>query len=157
MRALWGLPIALAAIITACGQAEHSQAPVARPVAASPLPASPPSGRAVSDSKAIVGEWRVAGVDGRAIDQPFAITASILPQEIHAVSQCVRWRWRADIRDGKAQLISIAPAEPPCARTRSGEETAFERAMSAARFAVRRGDGSLVFAGPAGEVTLFTQ
>ncbi|MEO7276821.1 MAG: hypothetical protein ABIW33_02215 [Sphingomicrobium sp.] len=157
MRARQLLAMVVAVSATACGRPESPQASDAQPVEVGRAPAQRPAGTAVPDSAGVVGEWRIAGIGGKATDQPFAITASILPNEIHAFSQCVRWRWRAQIRDGETKLTPLPLAEPPCARARTGEETAFERAMNEARYAVRRGDGSLVLAGPAGEIILFTQ
>ncbi|MES2120085.1 MAG: META domain-containing protein [Pseudomonadota bacterium] len=120
-------------------------------------PAPQPAGDPVPSASAISGEWRVAGVRGEAVDQREGITATILPEEIHAVAGCVRWNWAFTLQAGRLTMAARPSAVPPCTRALTATEARFEAAMSAARFAVRRPDGSLVLAGPSGEVALFTQ
>jgi heat shock protein HslJ len=146
----------LSLLLVACSTpatdpAKPIEAPQTAPVS------GPPLGEAVPDGAAVEGEWRVAGVAGRPIDQAEAITASILPGEIRAVAGCVRWTWSYRLSKGVIALQRRPSASPPCARPLTAIERDFEQAVLQATFAVRRPDGSLTLAGAGGEVVLFRQ
>jgi len=124
--------------------------------APSPQPAPLP-GIAVSGPSKIVGEWRVAGIDNRSLSQPFGIALSISPTEIRAVSQCVSFEWTYTLAEGRLATARHPSAVPPCLRSLSDDETDLRSAMDSAVGAYRLPSNALIFAGPAGSVTLFTQ
>lgn len=154
--------LALVALLAACGAPDRDEAPAQVVVDRAPEtpPATPPPvepGVAVPDAAAIVGEWRVAAIDGRDIDQPHAITASIGPDRMRFVSQCITLQWRYTLRNGVFATDRIANEVPNCARLLSPAEARLKRAIDASTRAARLPSNALLLSGPDGSVTLFTQ
>lgn len=117
-----------------------------------PIGATPPV--------AIEGEWRVAGINGEEFDSDWTPTATITSDTIRIESQCI-WFERRYVLEGM-EFVPPPPVtddEPQsmCARAWTPGEEAMEQALQGAEWAYRLPDGSLVFDGPGGTITLFTQ
>lgn len=112
------------------------------------------AGRTVSS---ITGEWRVAGANDEALNQSFGMAASIDEREIRIESQCVVMIWSYRLDDGV--IVTMPPATPPevCQRERTPDELAVERAMAGANRVERLPSQALLFSGPGGSVSMFTQ
>lgn len=106
-------------------------------------------------SAALVGEYRVAGVDGQDINLPHGITASISVDEIEVQSQCIRFKWTYAITNG-VLAASRAPAVS-CQRGLLAEEEAIARAFDQAVQAQRTPANGIEFSGAGHSVTLFSQ
>lgn len=104
---------------------------------------------------ALIGEYRVAGVDGQDINLPHGITASISDDEIEIQSQCVRFKWTYSITHG-VLAASRAPAVS-CQRGLLPEEEAIARAFDQAEQAQRTPSNGIEFSGARHTVTLFSQ
>ena len=118
--------------------------------ATSPATADPGS---APDS--LVGEYRIAGVDGEGIDLPFGISASISADRIRVSSQCVRFAWSYSYAKG-ALSTEQAPTLS-CQRGLYPEEEAIEAAFDAATQVRITSANGYEFTGGGHEVTLFTQ
>lgn len=103
----------------------------------------------------LVGEYRLAGVDGQDINLPHGISASISAEEIEVSSQCIRFKWTYAITDG-ALAASRAPAVS-CQRGLSPEEEAIARAFDQAQQVRRTPANGIEFSGAGHTVTLFSQ
>lgn len=152
------VPLLACVMLSACEPAAVPGEPAPPPAnVEAPPPASvPDNGRvAVASGESIAGEWRVAGVGDRSIDQPEGITASITPSRLHLTAGCVNVAWAMTIDTGRAGFRRM-PVES-CARGLTPTETALVDALDAAISAHRLPSNALVFGGTAGDVTLFTQ
>ena len=134
------LIIALLALAACRAQPEPQREPEAPPLAA---------------SAELVGEYRVAGVDGSDIDLPHGITASISADRIHLVSDCVNMAWSYTLADGRL-ATEQAPAEG-CARGFEPAEQALLAAFDVADTVRRTPANALEFSGGGHSVTLFSQ
>lgn len=149
----WTAPFASTVIISACGPSTPSL--VAEN--SSNVGAARQTGvqTTVSSGAAIIGHWRIAGAGERAVDQPEAITASITGDTLHLAAGCVHLAWAIALSDGRVKFTRV-PVEG-CARGLTSIEVAVADAISSADRAYRTPANALVFAGPRGDVTLFTQ
>ena len=117
----------------------------------------PADATAVNDVASIGGEWRVGGVAGQALSQPFGISASIGDGRVRFASQCITRQYELRVEGGLVTTRLLGNDVPDCARPLTIDERAIEQAMDQARTAYRLPSNALVFDGPAGAVTLFTQ
>ena len=152
----------IALIIAACSPSlpggNQADAPATPEPSAPPAPPILPAGAiAVDDLDSIRGEWRVAGVGGQPLSQPFGISASIQGTRIRFVSQCISRQYELAIEGGLASARLIDNEVPDCARALTIDERGLEHAMDQASTVYRLPSNALVFDGPAGAVTLFTQ
>ena len=127
------------------------------PTAAPAPPILPSRSTPVTGTSSISGEWRVAGVAGQALSQPFGISASIGEGRVRFVSQCITRLYELRIDEGLVTTRLLGNEVPDCARPLTIDERAVEQAMDQARTVYRLPSNALVFDGPAGAVTLFTQ
>jgi hypothetical protein len=111
----------------------------------------------VNDIGSIEGEWRVAGVAGQPLSQPFGISASIQRGEVRFVSQCISRQYELSIDGGLVTARLIDNETPDCARALTIDERGLEQAMGQVKTIYRLPSNALIFDGPAGAVTLFTQ
>jgi hypothetical protein len=111
----------------------------------------------VIDAGSIEGEWRVAGVAGQPLSQPFGISATIREGSIRFVSPCITRRYGLEISGGLATARLMTNETPDCVRALTIDERGLERAMGQVKTAYRLPSKALVLDGPAGAVTLFTQ
>lgn len=158
-------PAFIMLLVAACspsGPAENQTGPpaVEAPQAAEAAPAPPilpADATAVDDVGSIEGEWRVAGVGGQPLSQPFGISATIRDGSVRFVSQCITRRYSLDTKGGLVTARLAGNDVPDCVRALTIDERGLERAMGQVRTVYRLPSNALVFDGPAGAVTLFTQ
>lgn len=148
----WPLALALMALAGCGQQPAREPRPTASSVpAATPAPAAEPPLPAAE----LPGEYRIAGVDGRDIDLPHAITASIDGGRIRVTSGCLRRDWTYVYEGGrlttkKASVLSCLPNPRP-------EEAAVFAAFEPAQTAVRTPANAIEITGGGHTVTLFSQ
>ena len=131
--------------------------PVAATNASQPAatPGAPAAAGGALPAGELPGEYRVAGVDGRSVDLPHAITVSIGPETIRYTSQCVTGAWNYRFEGGA--LVTDPVVEPVCDRGRYREEEALD-AVFAAPEAIRRTPANgIELSGGGHTVTLFSQ
>jgi hypothetical protein len=98
MRAAW---LVLPAVLLGCDGAPRSPAEGSR--------STEPAARiALSAPETLVGEWRLAGVDGHLVDLPHAITMSIDAERILVVSDCVNLAWSYRYERGRLTTERVA-------------------------------------------------
>jgi hypothetical protein len=166
---------ALCTILAACQpgdktlpeeRSESAVAPRPSPSAGSPVssdaePAPAPEPATAADpavlrhAEDLVGQYRVAGVDGQSIDLPHGITAAISGERIDITSSCVRMAWSYRF-EGTAIVTSPVPVLS-CQRGLLPEEAAIDRAFGAASSVRRTPSNGVEFAGGGHDVTLFSQ
>ena len=121
--------------------------------ATEPAPPGVPEGAIATGE--LVGEWRVAGVDGRAVNLPHAITVSIDATTIRYASHCVSGVWT--YRAAGPSIVTRQVPQAMCDRGRYREERALDAVFSAPG-AIRRTAGSGIdIAGGGHSITLFSQ
>ena len=103
----------------------------------------------------LVGEWRIAGVDGQSIDLPNAITASITEGRIHVVADCVNLGWTYAAEGGVFEA-KRTPVES-CLRGLTPEEEAIARAIEAATGFGRTPSNAIEIFSREHRVTLYSQ
>ena len=155
--------IALASALAACNSARDpardapaAVTPDAGP-AASPSP-DPIASRAPAElapASALLGEWRVAGVDGRSIDLPYGIAASIDDRTIHVVADCVNLGWTYAAESGAFEARR-APVES-CARGLTPEEAAIAETIDTATGFGRTPSNAMEIFSADHRVTLYSQ
>ncbi|MGH6729821.1 MAG: hypothetical protein ACREBK_06675 [Sphingomicrobium sp.] len=99
----------------------------------------------------------MAGVAGQALSQPFGISASIGDGRVRFVSQCITRLYELQVDGGMVKTQLRRNEVPDCARPLTIDERGLEQAMGQAKTIYRLPSNALVFDGPAGAVTLFTQ
>ncbi len=151
MRA-WPAVLALLAV-AGCGQPAPEQTAQDPPAAQTSNPA--PSTAVQPAPPSLSGEWRIAGVGGKPIDLPHAISASIGANRIKVSSQCVTMEWSYRFKDQR--LVTEPIPITVCDRGRYPEELAIEAALDAATNVVRTPGNGLEIAGGRGSVLLFSQ
>lgn len=138
-------PLLLAAC-TAAPPAKREASPAPSPTQASVAPAA---------NVALPGEYRVAGVDGREIDQPYAITASVTASRIHVTADCLNFAWSYS-RQGD-RIATERVAVEGCGRGPTPAEEAVVAAFDAAERVARSPANGIELSGPGHTVTLFSQ
>jgi hypothetical protein len=154
--------VSIMLLAAACSPKVPQRQPPSEPkveqLAPAPAPPILPAGATpVAGLDSIKGEWRVAGVAGQPLSQPFGISASIKGGRVRFVSQCISRQYELSIDGGLVTARLIANETPDCARALTIDERGLEQAMGQVRTAYRLPSNALVFDGPAGAVTLFTQ
>jgi hypothetical protein len=151
-------------LVAACSPSEpetkSAEPPRAKQPASAIAPAPPilpADATAVNDIASIAGEWRVAGIAGQSLSQPFGISASIRDGRVRFVSQCITRQYQLQIQGGLVIARLLGNAVPDCARALTIDERAIEQSMGQVKSVYRLPSNALVFDGPAGAVTLFTQ
>lgn len=126
-------------------------------VATAPLPppTSDPATGTVNVPGALVGEYRVAGVDGREVDLPHAITLSITADTIRYTSHCVGGTWRYR-RDGD-RLVTREVPMAVCQRALYPEEEAIDMLFAAGPTFRRTEANGIELSGGGHMVTVFSQ
>jgi hypothetical protein len=133
---------------TARGQ-EESARPRAAPIAA---PTGPPS---ISSPAELIGEYRIAGVDGASVDLPYGMTASMDERTIRVVADCVNLAWDYNLTGGQLSTERI-PVES-CARGLNATEQAVVTAFDSADLVRLMPSNGIEFSGDGHSVLLFSQ
>lgn len=157
-------PVFILPLSAACSPSTPERTPVEPPAVEQSAPAvapAPPILQAdatpVANTASIKGQWRVGGVAGQSLSQPFGISASIADGRVRFVSQCIARQYELQIAGGLVTARLLRNDAPNCARPLTLDERGLEQAMAQARTVYRLPSNALVFDGPAGAVTLFTQ
>lgn len=131
------------------------------PVTSSEQPAvtvDTPTGLNASD---IVGEWRIAGVNGGEVNQSTGITASITAKTILINSGCVNMVYSYTLSNGdfSVALGQDAGDKPviSCMRGLSDTENAIGDAIQKADTAKKDASNALVLSGGGASLSLYTQ
>lgn len=110
---------------------------------------------AIMTPAALMGEYRVAGVDGQDINLSHGISASISDREIEVLSDCIRLKWTYTLADG--MLAADRMPAMSCRRALLPEEQAISRAFDDAVQVRRTAANGIEFSGEGHRVTLFSQ
>ncbi|MGB3806718.1 MAG: hypothetical protein WA936_05930 [Erythrobacter sp.] len=126
------------------------------------VPPEEPAGQHLesqADSAASValplGEFRVAGADGAAIDLPHAITMSISEEEITLVSGCVRRRW-SNPRSANTATFEASP-QASCRRALFPSEVSIFAVLDDLGSVRQTPENGWVLEGGGHSITLFSQ
>lgn len=152
-----------AAVTLLAGCSESPEQPSAEPVTAPTVARSQPSAAAAAGvtaqatprAVAIEGEYRIAGINGQDIDQPYAVTASIDGGRIHLTADCLNFAWSYSLV-GDA-IRTRREAVEGCGRGPTAAEEAIVAAFDAASTVARTPAGALDVSAPGHTVTLFSQ
>lgn len=136
------------------------EGPTSSPAAVAQTPAevpttTPPANVAVTEAGELVGEYRVAGVDGEALNAPVGVAVSINKTTI-SLLPCAGYVWRYTYAAGKLETEPApGPSDTLCAPTR--EVAAVGAALNGANRVARTPSNGLEFSGGGHSVLLFSQ
>ncbi|TAD83766.1 MAG: hypothetical protein EAY70_01780 [Sphingomonadales bacterium] len=124
------------------------------------VPASVPD--AVGNTQpvaSLVGEYRIAAIDGRAIDWPFGLTLSIAPDRIVFDGPCNGYAWDYRLKGQALTLRRSASPDPDCLARARIHQLVFDlaTAVDAATSAGRDPSNAVILAGGEHQVTLYSQ
>jgi len=113
----------------------------------------------------LVGEWRVAGIDGQALTGDIGIALSIDAQSLSYEPRCAGFVWDYTYARGSVSLERAAPVNPPvdgipapvCAVAVAPELRALGIALDHAVSAGRTPENGVLLSGGGHSVTLFSQ
>ena len=142
----------LAPLLTSCGPKGESPAPGSAPAPTSSVARVGPS---PVENVRLAGEYRVAGVDGDEIDQPYAVTASVTGDRIHVTADCLNFAWRYTIAGNR--IATERMAVEGCARGLTAAEEAVVAAIDAAQDVSRSPANAVELRGQGRVLTLFSQ
>ena len=146
----------LAALLAAC-------APTAEEPAAEPSPAAFDTGIVPAS---IVGEYRVAGIDGEPLETDFGIALSITEETIGYEPRCLGFAWTYSLEDGRVKIQrdpAYGPQPAPgggtvtCLPAVSPQHRALAVAIDAAKEVRRTPANAVELRGSGHSVTLFSQ
>lgn len=140
-----------AVLLAACGQSAEQPQPTATPTeTATPLPAP----------ESLVGEYRVAGIDGEPLDAPFGVALSISEDRISYEPACAGFAWNYTYADGALSLsggLDAAAAATPCAEPVHPALVQLASALTAAEKVRRTPENAIELSGKGRSVVLFSQ
>ena len=160
------VPLA-ALLLVGCSETDQAEPPTpterpaSPPATAADTPTAAPSETpaasiAISKVEDLVGEYRVAGVDGLEIDLPHGITARIDDTGIIVTSGCVKLSWVWFFEGNSLVTEQLFPRES-CGRELLPEEEAIVTAFNSADDIGRTPAGGIEFVGDGHSVLLFSQ
>jgi hypothetical protein len=160
------LPVSLLIAVALGGCQPSGPAPAEREPRASEAAASPsatpqptpsqPASVAITEVEELVGEYRVAGVDGRDINLPYGITARISDVAILVEADCVKLSWSYFFEGTSLVTEQLFPRDS-CGRKLLPEEEAIVTAFNGATAVGRTPANGIEFAGENSWVVLFSQ
>jgi len=152
--------LSLLLLATGCGPAQDG---FGRDRAAGVPPSAAPAGEALAAPERLVGEYRVAGIDGQPLEAPFGIAVSIDDDTLGFDPRCAGFVWTYRYRGGGLATLR-SPDLPDRAAGPSGCVTGFtvlhERlaeAIDAAERAERTPENGILLSGRGRSVLLFSQ
>jgi len=144
--------------VTACGQEPLPEEPERSErlnvETLEPRVPVPPGEPRLTNTAGVRGAWRVREVSGRMLPGSASAQLSLLKDEIHFVSGCVRRNWRLNFAGERLHPGRIPSVEPPCLRPLTSEEVGIERAIDQAEHLVRRSETMLFVWGPHANLVL---
>lgn len=123
---------------------------------ASPSAPVPPE-NAITSATELIGEYRVAGLDGRSIDLPHGLTVSIRQDTIVLFEGCMSMAWRYHFDAGRLVTARRHDLVGRCTRPPQATEEAIGLAFDAATGVRRTPANGIDFYGGGHTVTLFSQ
>lgn len=146
--------LALSAAVAACSPApiERAQGGGSAVSTAAPSASPTPVG-------SLVGEYRVAGIDGEALDLPFAMTLSIDERSIVNEGVCGGDAWDYRLEGSELELTRTRRPDPECLATVRvyPEVLHLPAAIDAATRAERTPSNAIELSGGGHSVTLYSQ
>jgi hypothetical protein len=107
----------------------------------------------------LAGEYRVAGIDGKAADQPFGLALSISSQRIIFDAPCGGYAWAYRLEGQRLSLSQTVRPDPACLAAARIHHAVFDlaAAVDAATQAGRDRSNAVILAGGGHSVTLYSQ
>lgn len=130
-----------------------AQSPDSEPTAATAEPPEPVA-NAVGAAD-LPGYYRLAGVDGEAIDLPHGVAVEISSDRIDVESACVRMAWRYSLDEGRLDTEEI-PVET-CERELFPQEAAIKAALDSATTVSRDASNATLIGDGTRSIALYTQ
>jgi hypothetical protein len=171
--------IVLAAALAACsptGPADENAGPAATATPATPTlaPSAPPqpapqqapAGAPIPSPPGLAGEWRVAGIDGQPLDEPYGLALSGSETELWWAPRCAGAARRYRIAGFRISFEPAAEAggakpgvQPPlvCAIGQPGRLAEVMRALDSAETVVRTPANGIELSGGGHSLLLFSQ
>ncbi len=147
-------------LVAACGEdAAPPELPEPPETAVASATVEPAADVAILDSAVLVGEYRVAGIDGEPFDESFGIALSIsaVPSVISFDEECGTFSWAADL-EGGVLFTNRMPAEPrTCDTPIHPRLLQLAAVIDAADHAVRTPANGIELSGGGRSVLLFSQ
>lgn len=143
--------LALAALLAGACRQEPPALPQAGSGSSSPVVSAPSEAPA-----SLIGEWRVAGIDGQPVDAPIGIALSIGTQEIGFDPRCAGFAWDYNYSAGTLETIR----RNPTAICTIGYDPVLDRladALDGVTTARRTPANAIELSGGGHSVTLFSQ
>lgn len=155
-----GFALIALGLLTACGEQGERAAPAATPSAsATPSPAASPT---LPAPDTLIGEYRVAGIDGEELNADFGIALSIDEGHVSFEPTCAGFVWSYAYRDGALEIErrqeKIAHPPPPvCAIAIHPLQRQLGEALEAVNRAGRTPANGIELSGNGRSVLLFSQ
>ena len=103
----------------------------------------------------LVGQWRVSTIDGKALELPEGVTATIDPSTIHVGSGCIQMAWKYTDTGG---VLATSPAPVvSCRRGYFPQETLISQVLSDRVQMSYPGQGSIELSANGHRLVLFRQ
>ncbi len=152
MKRLVLLP--LLAAVAACGPAKEAPAPPPEATGAGAAPSAD-----LEPVDALVGEYRVAGIDGAPLDAPFGLALSVSAERITFDAPCGGYGWEYRLEGADLRTARTASPDPECLAAARVHHLVFDlaAALDAATSAGRDASNAVVLAGGGHTVTLYSQ
>ena len=161
-----GAAILACVLLAGCGETTpEPQAPAAT-IASAALSTPAPLATVIDygSPEILIGEWRVAGIDGRAINGSMGIAVSVDVETLSFEPRCAGFAWRYGYADGALEMArQPAPPMPPglpppvCAVAVPPEHRALGQALDAVTEAHRTASNGVELRGGGRSVTLYRQ
>lgn len=143
------LPFLAAASLAACNPVVETAPHQARPA---PTPQ-------LSPVETLAGEYRVAGINGAPIDEPFGLALSITQSRIVFDGPCVGYAWDYRIDGANLTTSRTGSPDPACMAAAGLHYLEFDlaKAVDATTRAVRSPSNGIAMSGAGQSVTLYSQ
>lgn len=106
----------------------------------------------------LMGEYRVAAIDGQPLDASFGVAVSIDPEAITYDPRCAGFVWTYQYREGRLETRRPSgPAQAVCEIAVAPELTQLASALDSAERAERTPENGIRLSGGGRSVTLFSQ
>lgn len=105
------------------------------------------------------GEYRIAGIDGAALDVPFGLALSVSPDRIVFDGPCEGYAWSYQIKGRSLETTRIASPDPECLKAARIHHVVFDlaEAVDAATTVVRDPSNAVILSGGGHQLTLYSQ
>ncbi|WP_305097920.1 hypothetical protein [Croceibacterium aestuarii] len=144
------VPIVAALALAGCDSSAPSPRPTASTATATP---------AAVPLDSLVGEYRVAGIDGQPLDADYGIALSVTPERID-FANCRQIGWSYTLEKGKIETERSPPGGPdakPCDEELPVYVVQMISAIDAAKKAERTPQNGIELTGGLRSLTLFSQ